>query len=97
MEKKTLTIVIIITTLLCGLPGLCGLCFGSMAIFGSFVPDASGNPPQDAALVVGIGITMVGLSLVFIAIPIGIGVWNWWSKKPKIISMDEILIPEDDF
>jgi len=96
MPKRTVTILIAITTLLCGLPGLCGLCFGSLTILGGLLPD-SGIPSDEVVLVIGIAIMMIGLSLIAIAIPVGIGVWNWWSQKPKAIPMDEILIPEDDF
>jgi hypothetical protein len=97
MEKRTIsTIAILITTAFCGLPGLCGLCFGSLALMGIFVPD-NGIPSEDVALTVGVSVMMVGLSLVFTAIPIGIGIWTWWSQKPKTVKMDEISIPEDDF
>ncbi|HBX70997.1 MAG TPA: hypothetical protein DEH25_16885 [Chloroflexi bacterium] len=96
MDKKTLTITIIITTLLCGLPGLCGLCFGSMAILGAFLPD-TGIAPEEATLVTGIAVMIVGASMIAILIPLGIGVWNWWAQRPDEISMDEVLIPEDDF
>ena len=96
MEKKTLTTIIIITTLLCGLPGLCGLCLGSLTILGGLLPD-SGLAPEEVGLVIGIAIMIIGLSLTAIAIPVGIGMWNWWSRRPKSIPMDEILIPEDDF
>lgn len=97
MDKKTTSIVaILIATIFCGLPGLCGLCLGSLAMVGAFVPD-NGIPSEDVALTVGVSIMMVGLSLVFIAIPIGIGIWTWWSQKAIATKMDQVIIPEDDF
>jgi len=97
MDKKTTSIIaILITTFLCGLPGLCGLCLGSLAMVGAFLPE-NGIPSEDVALTVGISAMMVGLSLVFIAIPIGIGIWVWWSQRSVVTQMDQVIIPEDDF
>ncbi len=97
METKTFRLIaILISTLFCGLPGLCGLCFGSMALFGTFLPD-TGIPQEDVALTAGVSVMMIGLSLVFIAIPVGISLWTWWSRRPKTIPIEEIAIPEDDF
>lgn len=97
MDKKTIRIIaILITTAICGFPGLCGLCFGSLALLGALSPD-TGIPKEDVALTAGISVMMLGISLVIIAIPIGIVIWTWWSTKPKPVKMDEIFIPEEDF
>jgi hypothetical protein len=97
MEKKTIGIITVaITTFLCGLPGLAGLCFGSLALLGNFMP-GSGVPDEDVAIVAGFAIMTMGLSLVAIAIPIGIGIWTSWSSKKEQASIEQVLIPEDDF
>jgi hypothetical protein len=97
MEKKTLGIITVAATVfLCGLPGLAGLCLGSLALLGSFLPD-SGAPAEDTALVIGGSIMTLGLSLIFIAIPIAVGIWTWWSHKKEAASMEQLILPEDDF
>ena len=97
MEKKTLGIITVAATVfLCGLPGLAGLCLGSLALLGSFLPDG-GVPAEDTTLVVGASIMVLGLSLVFIAIPVGVGIWTWWSQKNEAASMEQLILPEDDF
>ena len=97
MKKKTISIITVIATiLLCGLPGLVGLCFGFFSLIGSLLPK-SGVPADDTGLVIGSSIMILGVSLVFIAIPIGVGIWSWWSQKSEAASMERLLIPEDDF
>jgi len=97
MDKKTTRIIALIATIfLCGLPGLLGLCFGSMALLGGFLPDGA-IPQEDLALLVGSSIMILGLSLIFIVIPVGIGIWTWWSHKTEKASMEALILPEDDF
>ena len=97
MEKKTIGIIAVaITTVLCGLPGLAGLCFGSLALLGNFMP-GSGVTDEDVAIVAGFSIMMMGLSLVAIAIPIGISIWTSWSYKKEQASIEQVLIPDEDF
>ena len=97
MDRKTIAIITVVaTTFLCGLPGLAGLCFGSLALLGGLMSD-SAIPGEDTALVIGSSIMILGLSLVFIAIPIGVGLWTWWSQKTEATSMQALIIPEDDF
>jgi hypothetical protein len=95
MNKKTI-IIIVATTLLCGLPGLAGLCFGSMALLGIFMPD-SGVPSEDRGLAAGFSVMMLGLGLVFITIPIGVGLWSWWSQKKEAAAMEMLILPDEDF
>jgi hypothetical protein len=97
MDKKTSSIITVVaTTLLCGLPGFIGICLGMMAIVGTFLPD-SGIPAEDVGLAVGASITIVGLSLICIVIPIGIGLWTWRSYQKEKTSIEQTIIPEDDF
>ena len=97
MEKKTIGIIgVIATTLLCGLPGLAGLCLGAMAILGAFLPD-SDIPQDEVAIVVASSATILGLSLICLVIPVGVGFWAWWLQKKETISMEGILVPDDDF
>jgi hypothetical protein len=96
MEKKTIGLIaVIITTVLCGLPGITGLCMGSMSLLGSFMPE-SGVPDEGVGLVVGFSIMTMGLSLIFIAIPIGIGIWTWWVRRPQY-NLENVLVPDEDF
>lgn len=97
MDKKTIGIIaVIMTSLLCGLPGLAGLCIGPLSIFGSQVSDSSLDQ-ADANLALGLGIAMVCLSLVFIAIPVLVGFFTLGKKRQKPSPDIGGPIPEDDF
>jgi hypothetical protein len=72
MNNRTTGIVITLATvLLCGCPGLCGLCFGAMFALVSFIPNAKidvfGSHEPQAALT--FGVVAILISLVFLAIP----------------------------
>ena len=97
MDKKTISILIIIaSTILCCLPGVAGLCFGSLALAGSFLPGEAVSA-EDQLQVAGAAVMILGLSLVFMAIPLGAGVWFWRKQKLEAAQMQQLLIPEDDF
>jgi hypothetical protein len=96
MDKRKVGIISVITsTLICGLPGLAGMCVGSLAIFGVFMPD-NGIPSNDRAFTISASIALIGLSIAFVAIPILVGAITLWEKKVKIDLADE-PIPEEDF
>ncbi len=97
MDKKTTSIIAVITaTVLCGLPGFIGLCMASMSVLGAFLPNSS-IPREEIPILLGASVTIIGLSLICLVIPIGIGFWAWWSQKKENLSMEGILVPEDDF
>ena len=97
MDKKTIGILTVIAaTILCCLPGMAGLCFGTLSLLGIFLPGV-GIPAEDRTMVAGTSVMILGLSLVFIAIPIGAGIWIWRSQKLEAAQMEQLNIPEDDF
>jgi len=84
MDKKTTGIIAtVVTVLLCGCPGLFGLCFGSISLIAGFVPgseiDVFGSSDPQSAMFMGLG-TLCG-SIIFIAIPIVVGILTL-RKKP---------------
>jgi len=73
MNKRTTSIVVtLVTVLLCGCPGLCGLCFGAMFALVSFIPNAdiniNGKNDPQTALTLGVVSMLIGV--VFVVIPI---------------------------
>jgi hypothetical protein len=95
MEKKTTGIIATIATaLLCGCPGLFGLCYGALTALVSFIPGADinmfGRTDPQAALYYGIGALCLGL--IFVAIPIVVGVLTL-RKKPE--AMATVTMPEE--
>ena len=95
MEKKTTGIIATVATaLLCGCPGLFSLCYGAIAASVSFIPGADinmfGSTEPRAALSYGIGALCLGL--IFVAIPIVVGVLTL-RKKPK--EMATVTMPEE--
>ena len=97
MEKKTTKILaVIVTTLLCGLPGFIGTCMSLMALLGASLPD-SGIPRDEVMLVFASSATILGMSLICAVIPIGVGSWAWWSHKKEIASIAQVVLPEEDF
>ena len=82
-KKQTGLIATIATALLCGCPGLFGLCMGSTTLIASFIPGAdidvfgSNNPSSAAAM----GVVFLCLSIISIAIPVVVGIVTL--RKPK--------------
>jgi preprotein translocase subunit SecF len=71
-SKNTTLIATIVAVILCGCPGLLGLCFGLTSLFASFVPGAQidvfgSSDPQSATTM---GLVTLCLSVIFIAVPI---------------------------
>ena len=84
MDKKTTGLVATIATaLLCGCPGLFGLCFGAVSVLAGLIPgsdiDFFGSSDPGAATTT--GFVLLCLSVIFIAIPIVVGVVTL-RKKP---------------
>ena len=85
MDKKQVGLIATVATaLLCGCPGLFGLCMGTTSIFASFVPDADIDVfgSNDPAAATTMGFVFLCLSVIFIAIPIVVGVVTL-RKKPE--------------
>jgi len=84
MDKKTTGLIATIATaLLCGCPGLIGLCFGATSVLAGMMPGAdidvfgSGDPAAATTM----GFVFLCLSVIFIAIPVVVGVVTL-RKKP---------------
>jgi len=80
-NKNSSMIATIVAAVLCGCPGLFGLCFGLTSVFASFVPgaeiDVFGNTdPQSATTM---GLVTLCLSVIFLAIPVVI----WFVTRRK--------------
>ena len=95
MEKKTTGIIATVATaLLCGCPGLFSLCYGAIAALVSFIPGADinmfGSTEPRAALSYGIGALCLGL--IFVAIPIVVGVLTLRKKSNE---MATVTMPEE--
>ena len=99
METKSKTGAIIgtiVAALLCGCPGLIGLCLGATSLVASFIPgaqiDVFGSKDPQSALMMGL-VSLCG-GVIFIAIPIVVGVLTL-RKKPEavVVSPDEPLPP----
>lgn len=96
MDKRTVGLIgVVITTLLCGLPGLAGLCMGPLAIWGTTLPDNTLGP-GDTNLAIGGGIFILVVSIFFVALPVVIGLLTLQGPKLKDLELNE-PIPSDDF
>ncbi len=96
MDKKTVGIIATVATaLMCGCPGLFGMCWGSIAAFASFVPgadiDIGGSSDPEAALFSGLGALCLGV--IFLAIPIVVGVFTLRKRNEEIIDYNEPIPP----
>jgi preprotein translocase subunit SecF len=83
-NKNTNLIATLVATVLCGCPGLFGLCFGVTSLFASFTPGAEidvfgSSDPRSATTM---GVVMLCLSVIFIAIPIV----TWFVTRRKTTS-----------
>jgi len=85
MDKKTTGLVATIATaVLCGCPGLIVLCMGAMFAVVGGIPgsDIDIGGSSDPAAAIGTGIAMLCVGVIFIAIPIVVGVVTL-RKKPE--------------
>ena len=96
MDKKTTGIVAtVITVLLCGCPGLFGLCFGAFfAIIGQ-IPGANidvfGSTDPGSALKWGIGTFCMGI--IFVIVPIVVGILTLRNKNTEPLPVSDEPIP----
>ena len=87
-EKKNTGAIIgtVVAALLCGCPGLAGMCWGAVSAIVSFVPgadiDLGGSSDPTTALLVGLGSVCAGI--IFVAIPVVIGIVTLRKKKPAL-------------
>ena len=83
-KKNTGLFATIATALLCGCPGLLGLCMGSTSLIASFIPGAEIDVlgSSDPAAATTMGFVLLCLSVIFIAIPIVVGIVTL-RKKPE--------------
>ncbi len=79
----------------CGLPGLAGLCLGSFTILSAYIPNNTLDPGDTNLAITG-GIFLLIIRLIFVAIPVVIGLLSL--KRPKGSGLnDHGNIPSDDF
>lgn len=99
MDNRSAGIIATVATvLLCGLPGLLGVCAGALAAGISFIPgaqiDVFGRNDPDAALYTGLGLLCLGV--VFVAIPVIVGIFTLRRKpaaEPQPVSDEPIPPP----
>jgi hypothetical protein len=88
MDKRTTGLIATIATaLLCGCPGLVGLCLGGTSVLASFIPGAEIDVfgSNDPAAATSMGIVFLCLSVIFIAIPIVVG-FVTLRRKPGVVA-----------
>jgi len=99
MDKKTTGLIATsASALLCGCPGLFGLCMGSTSLIASVLPNADidvfgSNDPASAATM---GFVFLCLSVIFIAIPIVVGVVTLRKPKeetPAVVVVEPVATP----
>jgi hypothetical protein len=87
-NKNTSLIATIAAVVLCGCPGLFGLCFGLTSLFASYVPGAQidvfgSSDPQSATTM---GLVTLCLSVIFIAVPIVV----WFvTRRPEAAGLSD--------
>jgi hypothetical protein len=95
MDKKTTGIIAtVVTALLCGCPGLCLCAFGAYAATGNmpWTWDLSGNITSGNVPSY-IGFIGLCLALIFIAIPIVVGVLTLRKKPEQTVTFNEPMPP----
>jgi len=94
-KKKTSIILIILSSLLCGIPGLAAFCLGSMSILGSLIPTSDLTQADSKMAFIG-GIIIVFLGLILVATPILAWLLTRNTNNQRETS-SEGVIPEEDF
>jgi len=80
-NRNTNLIATIVAVVLCGCPGLFGLCFGGISLLASFTPGANIDVfgSSDPASATTMGLVVLCLSIIFIAIPVAV----WFATRRK--------------
>ncbi len=96
MEKRTVGIIATVATvLLCGCPGLFGLCFGAISALAGFTPgseiDLFGSSDPQSAIYTGIALLCVGL--IGIVIPILVAYFTLIRKRNEMAGVSQTPIP----
>jgi hypothetical protein len=92
-NRNTTLIATIVAVVLCGCPGLFGLCFGLTSVFASFVPNAQidvfgSSDPQSATAM---GLVSLCLSVIALAVPVG--VWFFMRRRETAAMSDNEPLP----
>ena len=92
-NRNTTLIATVVAIVLCGCPGLFGLCFGLTSLFASFVPGAEidvfgSNDPQAATAM---GLVTLCLGVIAIAIPVA--TWFIMRRRETTHMSDHEPIP----
>jgi len=98
MDKRTVSIVgIVLTVLLCGLPGLCGLFAGPLFAVIGLIPGANIDMfgSSDPASAITFGITTLCVSVILVAIPIALAFFTFRKKKDESGVIDVVAGPDD--
>lgn len=92
-NRNTNLIATIVAAVLCGCPGLFGLCFGGISLLAGFVPGAEIDVfgSSDPASATTMGLVTLCLSVIFIAVPII--VWFVTRRKETTPSSDNEPLP----
>jgi preprotein translocase subunit SecG len=96
MDKKTTGIIATVATvLLCGCPGLGSLCYGLMTTVVSFIPGAQIDifGSSDAGSATTMGIVTLCVGVIFVAIPIVVGILTLRKKPQDAVSVEDPLPP----
>jgi hypothetical protein len=99
MDKRTTGIIgLVAAILLCGLPGLCGLCIGPFSAIVAMIPGAEidilGSSEPGSAI--GFGIATFCVSVVFVAIPVLVWYFTLREKPAAAEVVDyEGPLPDD--
>jgi hypothetical protein len=96
MEKRTVGIIATIATvLLCGCPGLMGLCSGAMFAIVGMIPgakiDMAGS--SDPAAAIGFGIASMCIGVIFVAIPIVVAAVTLRKPKTSAVNFEGTIPP----
>lgn len=96
-DRNTSIIITVVAVILCGCPGLIGLCFGSTFALVGFIPgaeiDVFGSAEPRSAIIT--GLVTVCLSVLFIAVPALLGYFLLGKNKNKD-PLDDVEILDQD-
>lgn len=95
LSRNTNMVATLVATVLCGCPGLFGLCFGATTLLAGFTPgaqiDVFGNTDQASATTMGLLVLCLGL----VAVAMPAVVWFATRRRGTISSLEEEIKKED--
>jgi hypothetical protein len=93
MNRTVAIVLTVVTALCCGLPGLGGICLGTLSAMGSQMPEVLAQSQTDPQTAVFGGLIWICGGLIGLVIPIVVGIVSFRISRPSEPEINEPFPP----